>query len=75
MLPCLTVVRKHVRVRGRDVILAHNPLPLASLYRGVLHHWTEEKSACLEVRAFNKLSGVGKQLQRLKCLERKLYLN
>ena len=66
MLPCLTVVRKHVRVRGWDVILTHNPLPLASLYRGVLHHWAEEKSACLEAWGCNKLSGEGKQLQKGK---------
>ena len=60
----LAVVRINIRLRGRDVSLAHNPLPLTSLYWRVLHDWTEDKSAPLEVWCFSKLSGEGKQLQK-----------
>ena len=30
--PTVTVVRIHIRVRGRDIVIGNNPLPRASLY-------------------------------------------
>ena len=61
-----TVVRINIRIRGGQLSVTHNPLPLASLYRSVLLDRTEDKSACLEVRCFSKLSGEGKQLEKRK---------
>ena len=60
----LAVVGEHIRLRGRDLRLAHNPLPGAPLYRGVLHDWAQDKPARLEVCCFSKLSGEGKQLKK-----------
>ena len=70
----LAVVRKHIRLRGRDLSLAHNPLPGAPLYRRVLHDGAEDKSASLEVCCFQKLSGEGKQLQKKVCIYRNIFL-
>lgn len=69
--PALAPVRINIILGGWDLIIAHKPLPLGSLYRRLLHDWTEDESACLEVYCFSKLSGEGKQLKsNMECQEK-----
>ena len=64
--PATAVIRKDIRVRGRDLIIGNSPLGGVSHYRGVLDKRTEDKSASLEVWCFSKLSSEYEQLQIVK---------
>ena len=64
--PATAVIRKDIRVRGRDLIIGNSPLGGVSHYRGVLDKRTEDKSASLEVWCFSKLSSEYEQLKMVK---------
>ena len=62
-----TVVRIKIMVRGWDLSMTHSPLRGAPDYlsiSGLRENFAEDKSACLEVWCFSKLSGEGKHLQQ-----------
>ena len=64
--PATAVIRKDIRVGGRDLIIGNSPLGGVSHYGGVLDKRTEDKSASLEVWCFSKLSSEYEQLQIVK---------